>query len=318
MPMNLIAFYDETTGSVDVYRAMDAVYIDFSKPVDAVSYSILIAKWGSYGLDAFQKVSEKLAELSGSMNNDQWLEICMMASYKKHASEDNTGINTKETEHTLSKIRNNGMLGRGATGMLEGGGTTQRDLDRNLMKFMNRIEYFICYSQLMCGKLKSPIRTRREDKPGKRLGSPGGQEVEYNNNHILDCLRRSTVTKSRHVIIPFYSSKPHLKHCVLHCEYCVSTVSGQKWNNLVNQCMKQTLLNMQTEGLDGSLPHPTVRECKSRCVGLSCPYGLNHNKHISIKPVKSHSIGYGLVIHLCKVLLLWHQKKTARAEWESE
>lgn len=63
----------------------------------------------------------------------------MMASYKKHASEDNTGIDTvqwslviwwKETEHILNKNRNNGMLGRGATDMLEGGGSTQRDLDR--------------------------------------------------------------------------------------------------------------------------------------------------------------------------------------------
>lgn len=49
-----LAFCDEMTGSVDVYRAVDAVYIDFSKPPDAVSHSILIAKWESYGLDAFQ------------------------------------------------------------------------------------------------------------------------------------------------------------------------------------------------------------------------------------------------------------------------
>lgn len=47
MPMSLTTFYDEMTGSVD------AVYIDFSKPPDAVSHSILIAIWRSYGLDAF-------------------------------------------------------------------------------------------------------------------------------------------------------------------------------------------------------------------------------------------------------------------------
>lgn len=52
MPMNLTAFYDEMTGYVDVQRAVDAVYIDFSKPLDAVSHSILVAKWESYGLDA--------------------------------------------------------------------------------------------------------------------------------------------------------------------------------------------------------------------------------------------------------------------------
>lgn len=53
MPKNLTAFYDEMTGSVDVYRAVHAVYLDFSKPLHAVSHSILIAKWWSYGLDAF-------------------------------------------------------------------------------------------------------------------------------------------------------------------------------------------------------------------------------------------------------------------------
>lgn len=36
----------------------------------------------------------------------------------------------KKTEHTLNKIRNNGMLKKGATDMLEGGGTTKRDLNR--------------------------------------------------------------------------------------------------------------------------------------------------------------------------------------------
>lgn len=63
----------------------------------------------------------------------------MMASYEKHATEDNTGIDSvqrslvtqwKKTEHTLKKIRNNGMLRKAATDMLEGGGTTKRDLDR--------------------------------------------------------------------------------------------------------------------------------------------------------------------------------------------
>lgn len=63
----------------------------------------------------------------------------MMASYEKHASEDNTGIDSvqrslvtqwRKTEHTLNKIRNNGMLRKATTDMLEGEGTTKRDLDR--------------------------------------------------------------------------------------------------------------------------------------------------------------------------------------------
>lgn len=81
-----------------------------------------------------RKIREKLARLS-----NQWFEICMLAIYEKHASEDNTGIDSvqrslvtqwRKTEHTLNKIRNNSMLRKGATDMLEGGGTTKRDLER--------------------------------------------------------------------------------------------------------------------------------------------------------------------------------------------
>lgn len=79
----------------------------------------------------------------------------MMASYEKHASEDNTGIDSvqrslvtqwKKTEHTLNKIRNDDMLRKAATDMLEGGGTT-KDLDRlekwkdrNIINLMIKIE----------------------------------------------------------------------------------------------------------------------------------------------------------------------------------
>ncbi|KAK4824713.1 hypothetical protein QYF61_017939 [Mycteria americana] len=39
---NLINFYNETTGLVDEGRAVDIVYLDFSKAFDTVSHKILI------------------------------------------------------------------------------------------------------------------------------------------------------------------------------------------------------------------------------------------------------------------------------------
>jgi len=48
---NLIAFYDGMTGWVDEGRAVDVVYLNFSKAFDTVSHNILLGKLRKCGLD---------------------------------------------------------------------------------------------------------------------------------------------------------------------------------------------------------------------------------------------------------------------------
>ena len=67
---NLIS-YDQVTCLVDEEKAIDAVYLDFSKAFDTVSHSILLEKLAASGLDSYTLCWVK-NRLEGQAQRVEW------------------------------------------------------------------------------------------------------------------------------------------------------------------------------------------------------------------------------------------------------